>query len=67
MDNFGQRLKAIRQSQSLTIVELARMTGLHVATIGRFERRGTRPSLPTVKKIADKLNVEPALLLGNAI
>lgn len=67
MDNFGKRLKTIRQSQSLTIVDLARMTGLNVATIGRFERRGTRPSLPTVKKIADKLNVLPSDLLGNAI
>lgn len=64
MNNFGQRLKFLRVSRNLTQVQLAEMTGLHVATIKRLERRGQRPSLPTVEKIADVLNVEPALLLG---
>lgn len=64
MNNFGQRLKFLRKSRNLTQVQLAEMTGLNVATIKRIERRGQRPSLPTVEKIADKLNVEPALLLG---
>ena len=64
MSNFGKRLKYFRQQQAITLPELAQATGLNVASIVKIERRGTRPSLPTVRKIADKLNVDIALLLG---
>ena len=62
--NFGERLNFIRQTRELSEDELAEATKLHVATIKRIERRGIRPSLPTVKKLAEALNVKPALLLG---
>ena len=64
MNNFGQRLKFLRLSRNLTQAQLAEMTGLHVATIKRLERRGTRPGLSTVINIADKLGIEPKILLG---
>ena len=67
MDNFGKRLKLLRLSRELSLEELAQATGLAVATIKRFERRGTRPSLPTVKKLADKLNILPNVLTGKMI
>lgn len=62
--NFGDRLKFIRQSRELSENDLADATKIHASTIKRIERRGIRPSLPTVKKLADALNVKPALLLG---
>lgn len=63
--NFGDRLKFIRLSRELSEDELARATKIHASTIKRIERRGIRPSLPTVKKLAAALNVKPALLLGD--
>jgi len=62
--NFGERLKFIRLSRELSENDLADATQIHASTIKRIERRGIRPSLPTVKKLADALNVKPALLLG---
>lgn len=62
--NFGERLKFIRQTRELSEDDLSAATKLHVATIKRIERRGIRPSLPTVKKLAEALNVKEALLLG---
>lgn len=67
MNNFGARLKFLRMTRELSEDELARATGINASTIKRIERRGIRPSLPTVKKFADALNVQPGLLLGNAI
>lgn len=63
--NFGDRLKFIRLSRELSEDELARATKIHASTIKRIERRGIRPSLPTVKKLAGALNVKPGLLLGD--
>lgn len=62
--NFGERLKFIRQTRELSFDELAAATKIHASTIKRIERRGIRPSLPTVRKLAEALNVKPALLLG---
>ena len=62
--NFGQRLKLIRTSRELSVDDLASATKIHASTIKRIERRGIRPSLPTVIKLADALNVKPALLTG---
>lgn len=62
--NFGERLKFIRLSRELSQSQLAAMADTTKATISRIERRGTRPYLSTVKKLAAALNVKPALLLG---
>ena len=56
-------MKFLRKSRELTADDLAEKSGIHAATIKRIERRGIRPSLPTVKKLAHALNVQPALLL----
>lgn len=62
--NFGERLKLIRTSRELSVDDLASATKIHSSTIKRIERRGIRPSLPTVIKLADALNVKAALLTG---
>lgn len=63
-ENFGARLKFLRKSRELSADDLAEKSGIHATTIKRIERRGIRPSLSTVLKIARALNVQPALLLG---
>lgn len=45
--------------------EAAQILGVNVATIKRIERRGIRPTLSTVLKLADALKVKPGLLLGD--
>lgn len=64
-ENFGARLKFLRTDRELSEADLAEKSGVHAATIKRIERRGIRPNLSTVLKIARALNVQPALLLGD--
>ncbi len=63
-ENFGARLKFLRTDRELSAEQLAEKSGIHAATIQRIERRGIRPQLATVLKLADALNVKPGLLLG---
>lgn len=64
-ENFGARLKFLRTDRELSADELAEKSGVNVATIKRIERRGIRPTLSTVLKLADALKVKPGLLLGD--
>ena len=64
-ENFGARLKFLRKSRELSADDLAEKSGINAATIKRIERRGIRPTIATVLKIARALNVQPALLLEN--
>lgn len=64
-ENFGARLKFLRKSRELSADDLAEKSGIHASTIKRIERRGIRPTIATVLKIARALNVQPALLLEN--
>lgn len=66
-ENFGARLNFLRTDRHLTLDELAEKSGVNPATIKRIERRGIRPTLATALKLAKALNVQPGLLLGNAI
>lgn len=62
--NFGARLKIIRLSRELSESELAQAAQIHAATVKRIERRGIRPNLSTVLRLAQALNVTPGVLLG---
>ncbi|MBR1804770.1 MAG: helix-turn-helix domain-containing protein, partial [Selenomonadaceae bacterium] len=46
--NFGDRLKIVRMSRELSVDELATLANLTAKKIRQIERRGDRPSLPTV-------------------
>ena len=65
MNNFGDRLRFLRLTRELSEDELAQAAQIHAATVKRIERRGIRPNLSTVLKLARALNVAPGLLLGN--
>jgi len=64
-ENFGARLRFLRIDRSHSEEQLGEKSGIHAATIKKIERRGIRPNLSTVLKIARALNVQPALLLGD--
>jgi DNA-binding XRE family transcriptional regulator len=56
------RLRAARLRAFLTQEELAAEAGVHAATIVRLEKGSSPAELPTVRKLAAALGVEPRLL-----
>jgi transcriptional regulator with XRE-family HTH domain len=61
---FKENLQGARRAKYLTKAELARLAGLHEATIGRLEAGTQFPSMQTVRQLAEALQVEPGLLLS---
>ena len=59
---IGDRLKAVRIEQALTQEELADQAGVSTNTVARLERNETEPHMPTVRKLAAALGVEPRRL-----
>jgi transcriptional regulator with XRE-family HTH domain len=59
---IGDRLKALRVEQALTQEELADRAGVSTNTVARLERNETEPHMPTVRKLAAALEVEPRRL-----
>lgn len=55
--HLGKRIRELRQSLKLKILDLAAMTGLTSSMISQVERGGISPSIDTLKKIANALNV----------
>lgn len=59
---IGERLKNLRIEMALTQAELAEKAGVNTVTVARLERNETEPHMPTVRKLAQALGVEPRLL-----
>ena len=59
---IGDRLKALRIEQAFTQEELADRAGVSTNTVARLERNETEPHMPTVRKLAAALGVEPRRL-----
>ena len=59
---IGERLKSLRVELALTQAELAEKAGVNTATVARLERNETEPHMPTVRKLAQALGVEPRAL-----
>jgi transcriptional regulator with XRE-family HTH domain len=56
----GPKLRRLRTHRFLSREELAEMTGLHRDHIGRLERNDVEVSrLPTIRKLAEALGVDP--------
>lgn len=56
---FGQNLKKIRKAKKLTQEQLADLLGIGLPNISYIENGKTYPSVYTVEKICEVLNVEP--------
>jgi transcriptional regulator with XRE-family HTH domain len=57
LDGVGSRVRALRKTRRLTLRELADHAGLYHTTISELERGVTDPSLDTLQRIADALQV----------
>lgn len=62
---IGKKLKKLRLKKNMTLQELARMTGLSTSFISQVERELTSPSLSSLKKITDALDVTLAFLFAD--
>jgi transcriptional regulator with XRE-family HTH domain len=60
---FGHNLKKRRLAKGLSLREFAAIADVDHAMIDRYERGITNPSLTTIAKLAEALEVEPADLL----
>ena len=54
---LGKRIRDLRQSKNMRILDLANMTGLTSSMISQVERSGISPSIETLKKIGNALDV----------
>jgi transcriptional regulator with XRE-family HTH domain len=60
---FPQRLSAIRKEKGLTQQKLAKLVGLHVAQVRRYEGGTSQPTLEVIRKLAVALSVSADTLL----
>ncbi|HEX9825061.1 MAG TPA: helix-turn-helix transcriptional regulator [Flavobacteriaceae bacterium] len=62
---FGEKVRLLRVSQSLSQEELAFRAGLHRTYIGMIERAEKNITLINIEKLAKALNVSIVELVGN--
>jgi transcriptional regulator with XRE-family HTH domain len=63
--HIGERLKRQRTRRALTQAQLAERAGVSTATVARTERDEIEPRMPTLRKLAEALEVDPAELVGD--
>lgn len=64
---FGTRLRALRQGRAMTLDALAETTGLDKGYLSRLERGQKNPSIATVLRLSDALEVPVAELFGERL
>jgi transcriptional regulator with XRE-family HTH domain len=62
-EKFVKKLKRLREEKGLAQEELARKADIHRTTLDKLEREVQGPSLDTLQKLAEALDVEPWELL----
>ena len=55
---LGERLRELREEQGLTQKQLSDKVGIYQADISKIERGLANPSVSTLKRLADGLDVE---------
>ena len=61
--HIGERLKRQRTRRALTQAELAERADVTTATVARIERDEIEPRMTTLRKLAQALEVDPAVLV----
>jgi len=64
MAGFGKRLKAEREKNKLSKVDLSRKIGIHYSQIGRYERDQASPSADVLKNLANELGTTTDFLMN---
>jgi transcriptional regulator with XRE-family HTH domain len=62
---FGRRVREVRTAKKLTQEALAEAAGLHPTFISNIERGYRVPSVPTLLKLAEGLQVQPSQLVDD--
>ena len=62
---LGENIRSIRELKHISIGQLHVATELSKSTISEVERDITNPTISTIKKIADALNVPIEVLLSS--
>jgi transcriptional regulator with XRE-family HTH domain len=60
----GSKLREARERRLLTQPELSELSGVMVATISRIENGLQQPRIPTIRKLAKVLGVDPEELIS---
>ena len=61
--NFGKRLQEIRLKKKMLQGDVVKILGVHRSYISRLERGKRNPSLLTINKMAEALDVAPKELV----
>lgn len=65
-EGFAQRLRDLRKNKNLAQTEPGHLAGPHYTHIGRCEHGTSRPSVDTLKRLADALGMTRDYLLDGA-
>ncbi len=60
---IGEEVKMWRMRRAMTQTELAEKAGVGINTIVRIERNQTQPRPPTIRKLAEALEIDPKELI----
>jgi len=63
-DSLGKKLRNLREELGMNQAQLAKNTGLSHGLIGQLERGKVQPSLKTLEKLSNVLNVSPCYLVS---
>ena len=63
LDVFAQNVSRARKRRRLTQEEVSNRSGIHVTEVSRIERGLRDPRVTTLVRLADALEVSPAVLL----
>ena len=63
LESLGARIKRIRCEKNMTQIELATLCDFEKASMSRIESGKTNPTILTLKKISEALNIHPSQLL----
>jgi len=66
-EEFGRRLKKVRQEKRFSSEQLASLCKVNPVFIRQIETGARLPSLPVFVKLCNNLEVSPAYLLGNEV
>lgn len=64
LNSFGKALFAARRKKGYTQEELGKLIGTNKRMICYFERQSQNPTLETIKKLAEVLDVSPETLVA---
>lgn len=65
-EDFGQRIRSLRQNAGLTLQELGQKAGIGFSTIAKVERGQLSPTYETILRLAQGLSVDVAELFSQS-